>query len=708
MNVVGAISAAFSKISGFFLKSVFETAADQTFAEGQLLDTPEEGIEYGALEMTTGWGDGQARISGGVLELDNSSTTSGYYLQQPDWSRVQHGCCWFFEYAPKLSGKDHRGQIRLRVSGASYFYAVVVDQDNNIPVVFYDSGNNGVAVSHSWNRTTTTQYAVVLGGHSSSGEGYCNGKIVEEYRSGAYYFKKNYGVWILGFVWRNRRTNDYYARFTVPYDPSNDYVARFSKIQQQKTDFTKYLTPWVSDTFEDVDGTSLTNHATNESLSWTEAEFYNSGSASGSGIISSNTATGSPVSGVVGKLYFVEQAGSGAVIEGEAVKAGSNADLCYILVFRVKDVNNFMALGTEPGETTLRLFSVVAGVRTSIASGGTFGSNESAWFVIHDYGTNGDIVVYKNHSKIITASSTTNAAEKGIGFGLTISSSYASQTLKWMRAIPSGVHGEYAAITAEGSDELPLPASVRSLKAWFDAADPISLSQDASAQVEVNENDPVGLWRDKSGNKYYFSSSSNKPTFKTINGMPLVYGDGTQWLENTQDVWQFLHNGSASTVFVVGYTPLNNDQRNGIFGTCGDSVSNKGYSIFYDDRSSVGVNDSVNFLVGSGTTGAAVIYGVPPDDSFPSGTISIAVFAYDYGQSGDDLQIYDKGGQIFTAESTGTAASGTPTYNAQLLATGNGTAPMTGGIAEIIMYSRKLSASEISEITNYLVNKWKL
>lgn len=70
--------------------------------------------------------------------------------------------------------------------------------------------------------------------------------------------------------------------------------------------------------------------------------------------------------------------------------------------------------------------------------------------------------------------------------------------------------------------------------AWYDADDLTTLFQDAAGTVPVvADGDPVGLWRDKSGNSRHFSQTTagSRPIWHTSGGFSWVEFDGTNdWM----------------------------------------------------------------------------------------------------------------------------------------------------------------------------------
>lgn len=88
-----------------------------------------------------------------------------------------------------------------------------------------------------------------------------------------------------------------------------------------------------------------------------------------------------------------------------------------------------------------------------------------------------------------------------------------------------------------------VPTDYSNLLYWLDAQDLTTLFQNSALSTPVAaNNDPVGGWKDKSGNGFHLTQATNgfRPLYKTsgINGLPAVLSDGTD---------DFLRNTNATT-----------------------------------------------------------------------------------------------------------------------------------------------------------------
>lgn len=77
----------------------------------------------------------------------------------------------------------------------------------------------------------------------------------------------------------------------------------------------------------------------------------------------------------------------------------------------------------------------------------------------------------------------------------------------------------------------PFPSEISGLKLWLDASDSSTLYQSSGGSLASADGDPVGQWRDKSGNSNHLSQTdgTKKPVVKLAvkNNLPCVRFDGS-------------------------------------------------------------------------------------------------------------------------------------------------------------------------------------
>lgn len=213
-----------------------------------------------------------------------------------------------------------------------------------------------------------------------------------------------------------------------------------------------------------------------------------------------------------------------------------------------------------------------------------------------------------------------------------------------------------------------LPTQIGDLSLWL-AADYISGLADAAS---------VSQWNDLSGNGNHVSqgTGANQPAYKVaiVNGKPVVRFNGTShYLSGSLTTTQ------PATVFVVG-----------------SQTATTTHARFID---SIGAGRQIlNLAV---TTGRANIYaGISLDGAVDrSGAFHILNGIF----NGASSYFYIDGTTADIGPADAGAGAGAVTL---LVGFDNGTAYLTGDVAEIIYYARLLSAGEKSQVDAYLGSKY--
>lgn len=98
------------------------------------------------------------------------------------------------------------------------------------------------------------------------------------------------------------------------------------------------------------------------------------------------------------------------------------------------------------------------------------------------------------------------------------------------------------------------PSWFSGLQLWLDASDPATLFQSSGGAAAVSDGDPIGQWRDKSGNLRNFvqASGTSKPALKTSikNGRNVVRFDGVNDFLDGGDILDF-GTGPFTLFFVI-------------------------------------------------------------------------------------------------------------------------------------------------------------
>ena len=267
------------------------------------------------------------------------------------------------------------------------------------------------------------------------------------------------------------------------------------------------------------------------------------------------------------------------------------------------------------------------------------------------------------------------------------------------------------------------PKSIANLFAWFDAADTASLFSDDAATTTVAADSQVAVWRDKSGNGYHLTqrTANNRPLWRQnfINNKPAIEFDGSNdslALRDGSNNLVFSANlaasqalsyvavsiGDTSTSQVVFSFKRNNleDYTSGaafyttalanrfdyVFGKGSGSTNTLKYAV----RSHTNTSTVFSILSGSGSaaSNAAIgrYNGADQSLATPSGgTMALSLFLGE-GSGSHNLCVGARG---FSANNT---LGGW----------------MDGKIAELMLFTRALSASEFLRIERYLSAKYAI
>jgi len=230
------------------------------------------------------------------------------------------------------------------------------------------------------------------------------------------------------------------------------------------------------------------------------------------------------------------------------------------------------------------------------------------------------------------------------------------------------------------------PTLLQDLQLWLDGADPDTITHDESVSPTEGL---VSQWDDKSGN-------GNNVTQGTGSAQPTT-GAST---ENDKNVLDF-DGGDSFTV------------PSGIF-----SIANGANTIFFASNRSTetAALETMLSLEEAGGTRTLLLYGSTAGQLLFRSNAAGSGAVTKTGATNTDFQIVRarRSGTTqavtFDAESEATNASGSDEngVDAGFIGRTSGGSLLIGSIAEIIIYSRSLSVSEIAAVEKYLSNKWNI
>ena len=269
----------------------------------------------------------------------------------------------------------------------------------------------------------------------------------------------------------------------------------------------------------------------------------------------------------------------------------------------------------------------------------------------------------------------------------------------------------------------PRTSPISGYELWLDSSD--------ASKFTYSSGSVVSSWTDKSSNGYVFqpTSTSVAPTRTgTQNSKSTLVFDGTDdMLLSTAatSTWKFLHDGTQSTVIIAykdtrtpststNYTLLDTTQNPFASVTAGT----QGYTIGVDTSSIDSyVHDGV---IASGQTNPASVYNFGYIDSAKQNTWTVVVDLIDVNNATNSQKILKYVSQATYPDSANTsgvlgpfsANSASPTSPLTIgkinYSSSAYTYPIKGEIAEIVIYKRKLSVAEKTEMVTYLKSKWNI
>lgn len=254
------------------------------------------------------------------------------------------------------------------------------------------------------------------------------------------------------------------------------------------------------------------------------------------------------------------------------------------------------------------------------------------------------------------------------------------------------------------------PPKIAGLRLWLDAADTTTIT-DAGAGA-------VSQWTSKDANARVFTQATAglRPTTNasTRNARNVIDFAG-DWLGNTAaaSVWKFLTDGTIHHVFAVVKfgTVADPNARYDLLGVGNISDALVHANILFDDRASLTRNDRIVYRAANGT--ATVAFNLSADNAFAANTWGLLQVKGDIGNAtaADRVETFVNGGAaIKNNAGTATPSASNPanTLHVGVEFSVTPVFPLTGQIAELLIYEADLTADDVAAIESYLAAKWAL
>ena len=266
--------------------------------------------------------------------------------------------------------------------------------------------------------------------------------------------------------------------------------------------------------------------------------------------------------------------------------------------------------------------------------------------------------------------------------------------------------------------------SMISTALWLDAADATTLFTTDSGSTLATNGSAVGRWNDKSGNTRNATqgTAGNRPVYQAsaqngLNAVRFTAASSHSLSAGTTSTWNFLHNGTASAVFIVARVRSTGDNPDAVhcyLSTGGASSTNIGYYIAYDDTASFSRNNALHTRVANVAAGGASTYAIldNTNDKITPGTyyiISSYVDADNATAVNRNAGRIDGSAAFGSNVSTNAPSTSNSTYaltlGRDLIAT---SLDFTGDICEVLIFNTQPDTLDRQKLEGYLAHKWGL
>jgi hypothetical protein len=264
------------------------------------------------------------------------------------------------------------------------------------------------------------------------------------------------------------------------------------------------------------------------------------------------------------------------------------------------------------------------------------------------------------------------------------------------------------------------PLTIAGLQLWLDGSDASTLYDSTSGGSLVAADGAIARWEDKSGNARHATQdlAQMRPVRKTSiqNGRGVLRFDGDtdgeltdrMQIQDSTSTFTYLHNG-VGVVFLVARTSASVPDPNfiQIVLDSSNAVSGNGYLLGFEDRTSLGRNDSFVTVAGPGGSTLAL---TAANNVCPPGVFKVITNTLNTtsATASDRARFYFNGLLDSTVNSTTGNTSGSSNTNLFIGSSSNGFAPLKGDIAEILIYNTALSDTDRAAVEGYLMTKWAI
>ncbi|MCP4543981.1 MAG: tandem-95 repeat protein [Chloroflexi bacterium] len=244
------------------------------------------------------------------------------------------------------------------------------------------------------------------------------------------------------------------------------------------------------------------------------------------------------------------------------------------------------------------------------------------------------------------------------------------------------------------------------LNLWLKAD--VGVYQDLGCSNVASNGGAAACWIDQSGyGNHVTRGSDGSPSYQTdvVNGQPVLRFVEQYMMAADIATWRFFHDGSDHSVFIVWQTASSDPQDQYYLMGTAHTSRHSGFAFGYSDTGMT--EDQIEHRIMKGTPGSYLL-SHSANDVFPTGTFGIAAFRFDDGAAGGDDVIFVNGAPVSSANANATPSSAYPTATLGIGSDGAGHHPLTGDIAEVIVYISTLSPVDRTHVDLYLMDKYDI
>jgi len=253
--------------------------------------------------------------------------------------------------------------------------------------------------------------------------------------------------------------------------------------------------------------------------------------------------------------------------------------------------------------------------------------------------------------------------------------------------------------------------------AWMASLTPIPdpfahLDFSDASSITKDGGDRISAITDQTPNNHDFSQATgaNQPLLVAAeqNGLDIGRFDGGDSFlisDEASSVWKFLHDGTPfSFLIVTNVTVASPAAVYYWFGTDTGSSSQIGFRWAYND---VGASNAVQLDIGNGNSGQAIFADTGDAETWPVQTWDIGSGLHSQSGSPNDVNTFRSNTELQAlTKSIHSYSSSDPQITLQIGAGPSVGAPLTGDIAEWLIWNKRLTAGQRIAIVNEKITKW--